>query len=1339
MISLFSFSVKSQLTAPFTESFNSTTFPSTWNQSAVTGGPWVVTGTLDYGGSGILDHTGTSGSTRAWMDFSSTDSAVVMESDTIDVSALSNPELNFWFNNDLTGYTLSPYNLLYVEVLDTGNNWVGLDTLQQDNVGVWSEHYYLLSPYILPGNKVVVRFRAESGGNTNDYYQDLAIDDISVREYSPCRNPISLGANSITATSAELVWNAASTDTGWSVEWGLSGFTLGTGTYSDNSIDSLNISPLSPATVYSFYVRGYCTSGDTSIWAGPYSFMTLCTSDTIPYLMDFTTWPPACWDLTGGTNNWISSAAGAGIAEANFWGISSGDLWMTSLPIHINAHARVKFDWSHLFSTTYLGDSLRVEIKIDTSSTWVEIWGKGDSRLESNDGAGNTSPGSFKTEVINLDSATYVGQNVLVRVIAISGYGPNLYLDNVIIEEIPSCPEPTLLSHYALFSDSVALKWVNGLADSIWQIQYGTTGFALGTGTTIVDNNDSIAFGGLTPSTSYDVYLKSICKIGDSSVWVGPYTFVTPCSFYTPPYLEDFSTYTFSTNPTCWEEAKGQLTVASTLVYGTSNWGDRASFANNGSGNIAAVMNIYSTNRFEWLISPSIDLGTGSIPYQVEFDVAITDYFNAAAPSAGGLMGPDDKLVLVISTDNGTTWSDTNILEIWDTSNMPSFTGDYFYYNLTANGYTGKVRFGLYAETTISNEDNDAFIDNFAVVQVPTCPRPQKLVADSTSLTNAYLSWTKGLNDSTWIFEYGPVGFTKGTGTIATSTTNPATITGLMSSTCYEVYLRSFCNVADTSLWIGPARFCTKCAPVVDLCEDFEAASSGSLPICWSSFINSTGSSVVETKTFGSYSGTNAVQLYSGSAGSGTTLMLISPEMTAVTAMTHRANFWMNGDDTAVIVGTMSDPTNPGTFTPWDTIDNVTSSYQNYRINFDTYTGTDKYIAFLYLPTNTYNDITIDEFCFEAIPSCEKAPSVAVLNDGIDSNYINLGWNIDTAFHHVKYMITYGPTGYVPGDGSVIDTAYATTNFVSIAGLTPLTNYCFWVKAICANGDTSYWSGPHCGSTGCASSTPMTYFEDFTTYVPQCWEEMQGVLDSSNTVFTSITTSNWVADQFGNTGTDMAARMNIYATGRDEWLISPSINLGSTVHRHIRVEFDVAFTDYANTTQGVFGYDDTLALVISRDNGVTWNKAGIIALFDTGNVPSNTGDHIVIDLPNETGVVKFGFYAASSVSNEDNDIFVDNFKVYDSVFTDVEEISLEAQFKVFPNPSNGLFTVLNEGNSLKSNLKIVDVQGRLVYEESNYFGRNGRKLINLSKLNAGVYILLIQSEGKQEQHRLIME
>jgi len=158
-------------------------------------------------------------------------------------------------------------------------------------------------------------------------------------------------------------------------------------------------------------------------------------------------------------------------------------------------------------------------------------------------------------------------------------------------------------------------------------------------------------------------------------------------------------------------------------------------------------------------------------------------------------------------------------------------------------------------------------------------------------------------------------------------------------------------------------------------------------------------------------------------------------------------------------------------------------------------------------------------------------------------------------------------------------------------------------------------------------------------------------------------------------------------------------------------------------------FDDSVALVVSYNDGLTWSTTDILQLFDTGNAPSNTGDHIVYTLRNQTGVVKFGFYAASSVSNEDNDWFIDNFSIRDTVFAGIDEIDEVANFRIFPNPNNGQFTILNEGSANKSSVKVVDIQGRVVYDDAYYFNHNGRKQVDLTKLNSGVYILILQSEG----------
>ncbi|MBS1569891.1 MAG: fibronectin type III domain-containing protein, partial [Bacteroidetes bacterium] len=82
----------------------------------------------------------------------------------------------------------------------------------------------------------------------------------------------------------------------------------------------------------------------------------------------------------------------------------------------------------------------------------------------------------------------------------------------------------------------------------------------------------------------------------------------------------------------------------------------------------------------------------------------------------------------------------------------------------------------------------------------PACSTPDNLVLSAIGGSNATISW--GNTTSDCIVEYGPVGFTPGTGatagtngTIASSTaTSPYVLTGLSGVTSYDVYVRQVCS-----------------------------------------------------------------------------------------------------------------------------------------------------------------------------------------------------------------------------------------------------------------------------------------------------------------------------------------------------------------------------------------------------------------------------------------------------------------------------------------------------------------------------------------------------------------
>ena len=552
-----------------------------------------------------------------------------------------------------------------------------------------------------------------------------AFEDYTLNVTPPpaCVPPSSLTASNITSSSADLGWTAGGTETMWDLEYGVAPY-VPTGTPTVSGVTNpYNYSGLTANTTYEFYVRADCggTNG-VSAWVGPYSFTTPCNTAAITYTQDFTTWPMNCWDLTGGAQSWGDN--GSGIALANFWSWPNPtDAIMSTEPIDISVDARVRFDWSHLYSATYPLDSLSVDVKVLPGGTWTSIWGKGGSDLESNDGAGNTTPGSMITETILLDPATYTGQDVQVRFVATSGYGPDLFVDNLIIEPVPACIDPSGLTASNITTTSADLAWTENGSATSWEVEYDSTGFVQGTGTTVVTGTNPHALTGLTANYSYDFYVRAICGVGDTSAWTGPYSFTTPCSVYTPQYLESFNTWV---SP-CWDQADAGSPTTTATTFGSSNW-NSTGFLNDGSGAGAVKINLYFTGTEDWMVSPTFDLSAGG-PWELKIEAGVTGWNNTSAAQ----MGSDDMVQVVVSTDGGATWS---VLHTWDGTNQPSVNGEFLQLDLSA--YTGTSNiFAIWAyDGTVNDpEDFDFHIGSFEI---------KEAAADDLAMLNVTTSASTG-------------------------------------------------------------------------------------------------------------------------------------------------------------------------------------------------------------------------------------------------------------------------------------------------------------------------------------------------------------------------------------------------------------------------------------------------------------------------------------------------------------------------------------------------------------------------------------------------------------------
>jgi hypothetical protein len=198
---------------------------------------------------------------------------------------------------------------------------------------------------------------------------------------------------------------------------------------------------------------------------------------------------------------------------------------------------------------------------------------------------------------------------------------------------------------------------------------------------------------------------------------------------------------------------------------------------------------------------------------------------------------------------------------------------------------------------------------DYTVNILPTlaCQSPDFLTLDVLTATGADVSWTEPGTANDYIIEWGFPGFIPGTGAEeGTATINGATnysITGLLPSTDYSVYVRADCGVVDgLSYWTGPLSFTTLCVPITTLpwTEDFESATVGAdiFPsICWlqEDFSTWYGFGVYDN---GWYSGDadalSGDQFLSAQYGSNTYIW--TPEVAMIGGQTYEFSFNWAGD-----------------------------------------------------------------------------------------------------------------------------------------------------------------------------------------------------------------------------------------------------------------------------------------------------------------------------------------------------------------------------------------------------------------------------------------------------------
>ena len=361
----------------------------------------------------------------------------------------------------------------------------------------------------------------------------------------------------------------------------------------------------------------------------------------------------------------------------------------------------------------------------------------------------------------------------------------------------PACPAPVLASLTA--TDTTAtITWTS--SDSVFTVDYNVMGSsAVPTSITVYDTMATIA--GLNPNTWYEFYLETDCSGAGNgySTTVGPYSVKTLCASMSTPIYEGFDndsvgSYLNPNAPSCWYYVE-ETGAAGYGYINNSTW----SISPLSSSNYYFLYNSYDA-AYEALVSPAV-IGLDSGTKQMDIWLANTGWSTGNDVYVGTVSTPSSlsslDIIDTLSVPNGGTW--TKFTVYFDSSTGYNMSDDH-----------------IAIVSSDTSTYNAVYIEDILIKDAPPCLPPSAIALGTVGMDSAQITYSAS-GIATWL-EYGPSGFTQGTGTQVQVTGSPAWLTGLTSNTTYDVYVVQMCSDSTISPGYGPVSFKTLACSLSQMC-----------------------------------------------------------------------------------------------------------------------------------------------------------------------------------------------------------------------------------------------------------------------------------------------------------------------------------------------------------------------------------------------------------------------------------------------------------------------------------------------------------------------------------------
>lgn len=677
-------------------------------------------------------------------------------------------------------------------------SWIlAMDTIADFNKdSVELQTVVTTNPYLvenlLPEHTYYVYVRANCGDDFSAWSARA-----SFKTAKACQKPDGLDVTAITDSSAVITWNT----------YGQTEFilTYGIGNAYEDTVNvtggTYTITGLDENTSYKVKVAAEC---DATSFSSAKTFKTACAAiDALDENFDGITGStsshvlPDCWNYinTGTSGTFYPTAyasatyAHSGTNSLRFYaytGTSYSDQYAILPAINDLNGKRIKF-YASKYSTYDATFTVGIMTDPADAATFVAI--------------ATLAPASAEYEQFTVSFDQYVGEGkyAAFKIEVPTTSSRYVHIDDVVVEEIPSCLEPADLAVSEITTTSATLNWESAAAQ--WQICLNEDSVNLIDVTAkpfVLDN--------LTAATNYEFKVRAICAVGDTSAWSQSMAFATECEILSAyPWSENFNGLAAGI-PLCWDNSEGTTTTD------TYKWNYYAN-----ATDTCLRFNSYtnSSNKTNILATPEFAL---TAPVLFSFD------WKNPTGGAG---------LVMISNDGGLTM-DTLASELTGIANWTPFE-----FNLAA--YTGDtVVIYFHGTSNYGNGDAYLYLDNVAMEILPACPKSTGLHAEVIGDTQATFAWDAE-EDVTW--EYGLVldtvaGF-EPTAADFTAVTyvNEVTIDTLAPQTTYLFFMRKIC-ASDKSPILYKSFTTLMLAEALPYDDDFEAGNSwmlvnGTLTNAW--------------------------------------------------------------------------------------------------------------------------------------------------------------------------------------------------------------------------------------------------------------------------------------------------------------------------------------------------------------------------------------------------------------------------------------------------------------------------------------------------------------------------